>query len=66
MEMESYEYIAMNLQPVLDMQEFDFIMYYSYILYLFMCCYKDENDFIHTYSKKYFLFLFFMIKRRTS
>jgi hypothetical protein len=32
--MERFEFMAMNLQPVLDMQEFDVIMYYSYILYL--------------------------------
>jgi hypothetical protein len=64
--MESYEFIAMNLQPVLDMQEFDFIMYYSYLLYLFMCRYKDENDFIHNLFQKIFSLPFFYTKRTTS
>jgi len=63
--MESYKFIAMNIQPVLDIQKFDFIMYYSSLLYLFMCYYKDENDFIHNLCQKIFP-LFFYAKRRTS
>jgi hypothetical protein len=57
--MESCEFIAMNLQPVLDMQDL-ILLCIILISYLFMCCYEDENDFIHNLFQKIFPLSFFL------